>query len=411
MNKVIKLIALLSLVLVMLAGCATKDDVDKAKLNSDIDAANVLITETVIGNLAGNVTKLANGVYKGAINDAKKVADEATATQTKVDAAVKTLADATKVFKAAILTADVMDKDALKTAITTATTLKDSKTVGEANGNVPQAAMDTYAAAITAAQAVFDTATTQSAVDTAITTLATATVAFKDTVIGTDNTALTTAIATATTLKSSKTVGTAEGNVPQAAMDTYTAAITAAQAVADNAASKQSDIDVAITVLAAATTAFTDSIVKATTTETVDYLYSTAGTNAITNERADWGSGTTSSEDFTDETYSPCIKLVSGTGWGDVSCQAFTNLTAGVMTGYTTISFKIKTTDYTTIRVKVPEIEIIYTIADGKALAGGWVQMSIPLSDFADATGTAVEFAILEFGAGTMYLTDIGFAK
>jgi putative cell wall-binding protein len=77
-----------------------------------------------------------------------------------------------------------VNKIALENAINNAITLINSKTVGEAIGNVPQAAKDAYQAAIDAATTVKnDVNATQVQVDAAVTALATATTAFNDAVI------------------------------------------------------------------------------------------------------------------------------------------------------------------------------------------------------------------------------------
>ena len=139
-----------------------------------------------------------------------------------------------------------------------------------------------------------------------------------------------------------------------------------------------------------------------------DYIYATSEAVTITSTIEDWGSGTTIVTDYSgDGTYNPCIQLTSGTAWGDVSALAFTGMETGILSNYSTLAFKIKTTDYTTIRVKVPENEIGFNIADGTPLADGWVQMSLPLSNWSNEVAAADQFAILEFGAGTILITDV----
>ncbi len=141
---------------------------------------------------------------------------------------------------------------------------------------------------------------------------------------------------------------------------------------------------------------------------TGDYIYATSATVTIPSTIDDWGSGTAIVSDYSgDATYNPSIQLISGTGWGDVSALAFTEMETGILSNYSTLEFKIKTTDYTTIRVKVPENEISFPIADGTPLANGWVQMSLPLSNWSNEVGAANQFAILEFGAGTILITDV----
>ena len=149
-------------------------------------------------------------------------------------------------------------------------------------------------------------------------------------------------------------------------------------------------------------------IVAAVPGGTGAYIYATSETVTIPSLIDNWGSGTTIVSDYSgDATYNPSIQLTSGTAWGDVSALAFTEMEAGILSNYSTLEFKIKTSDYTTIRVKVPENEIIFNIADGTPLANGWVQMSLPLSNWSNEVATANQFAILEFGAGTILITDV----
>ncbi|WP_139957143.1 immunoglobulin-like domain-containing protein [Flavicella sediminum] len=139
-----------------------------------------------------------------------------------------------------------------------------------------------------------------------------------------------------------------------------------------------------------------------------DYLFATSATVTIPNTIEDWGSGTTIVTDHSgDATYNPSIKLTSGTAWGDVSALAFTGIETGKLAEYGMLEFKIKTTDYTTIKVKIPENELTFNISEGTSLADGWVQMSLPLSSWKNEVAAADQFAILEFGAGTILVTDV----
>lgn len=74
-----------------------------------------------------------------------------------------------------------------------------------------------------------------------------------------NKTALTTAITNATTLIGSKTIGTAVGNVSQAAHDAYNTAIVNATVVKNNAIATQGQVNTAMTSLAAATTTFNNA--------------------------------------------------------------------------------------------------------------------------------------------------------
>ena len=146
----------------------------------------------------------------------------------------------------------------------------------------------------------------------------------------------------------------------------------------------------------------------ATSGNTGDYIYSTSQPVTIASTIDNWGSGTTIVTDYSgDATYNPSIQLISGTNWGDVSALAFTQMETGILAQYTTLEFKIKTTDYSSIRVKVPENEISFPLSSGTPLENGWVQMSLPLSNWSNEVAAASEFAILEFGAGTILITDV----
>ena len=79
--------------------------------------------------------------------------------------------------------------------------------------------------------------------------------------VGTDVDELNTAIAKATTLIESKSVGTAVGNVSQAAHDAFQAAINVAAITKNNASATQAQVDAAVTDLATATTTFNNAII------------------------------------------------------------------------------------------------------------------------------------------------------
>ena len=87
--------------------------------------------------------------------------------------------------------------------------------------------------------------------------------------VSVDKTALTTAITNATILLASKTIGTAVGNVSQAAHDAYNTAITSATVVENNASANQAEVDEAVTALATATAAFNNAIIKVGTPKSI----------------------------------------------------------------------------------------------------------------------------------------------
>ena len=79
---------------------------------------------------------------------------------------------------------------------------------------------------------------------------------------------LTTAIGTDNSEATNAVVGIATGDYAQTELDTYKAAITAAQAVANNTSATQSDVDSAVITLATAKTTF-DSVITVTGEATV----------------------------------------------------------------------------------------------------------------------------------------------
>ncbi|BBI31549.1 FN3 associated domain-containing protein [Cohnella abietis] len=99
----------------------------------------------------------------------------------------------------------------------------------------------------------------------------------------TDKTALVTAINNANILISSKTVGTAVGNVPQTAHDALQSAIDAASDVNNNASATQAEIDGQITILASATTSFNAAIIKSSNSTTTPTDNSGGGNQGNTN--------------------------------------------------------------------------------------------------------------------------------
>ena len=151
----------------------------------------------------------------------------------------------------------VVNKAVLTTAIGNATTLIGSKTVGVANGNVPQGAKDDFQSVITAAGAVnVNTAATQVDVNDQIEALAIATTNFNSAVIVVNKAALLAAISDATTLIGGGKVGAANGNVPKVVKNYFQSVINVAKKVNENEAASQLEVDAQVTAIATATTNF-----------------------------------------------------------------------------------------------------------------------------------------------------------
>ncbi|QEN04419.1 hypothetical protein EW093_06815 [Thiospirochaeta perfilievii] len=207
--------------------------------------------------------------------------------------------------------------------------------------------------------------------------------------------------------------GTEPGNTEvESDYTAYAEAITAAQAVMDNPASTDAEIEAAVTTLADATTAFNAASRIPNAFIFDQYVWASTETENFAGTTDLWNSGSTHS-DATDQVYNPALMVVSGTGWGDVAVAAFVGYTAGDFTDKTAISFKMKTTDYSEVVVKMDlatNAELTFVIADyGTDLGNGWTQVEIPLSVFGDMSATN-QFGIFCWGAGTFYLTDVAFS-
>jgi hypothetical protein len=167
---------------------------DKEALLAKITEANSAKTGVEVDTAAGNVypgtfwvTSAEMTALTNAINAAQLVADAVSPTQDDIDSAVTTLSLAISTFTSARkqgTKVDVIDYTALTAKIDEANTAKAGVVVNTAAGNVPsgtywvtQAVMDTFDAAISAAQTALN-ATTQAAVATAVSTLNTAISAF-----------------------------------------------------------------------------------------------------------------------------------------------------------------------------------------------------------------------------------------
>ena len=133
---------------------------------------------------------------------------------------------------------DPVDKTLLTAAISDAQTTLSAASIGTQPGQYPLAAGMALENAIAAAQAVQGNASaTQAQVDQAVIDLNAAVATFEAAVIPdvtVDITALTAKISEANTTLSSASIGTLEGQHPQSAANDLAAAITTAQALADN---------------------------------------------------------------------------------------------------------------------------------------------------------------------------------
>lgn len=232
--------------------------VDKTALTAAITTANSKVKAAVAGTDSGQYPQSAIDALKTAISTAQKVADGTTATADEVTQAVSDLKAAQKKFDAAKISTATVDKTALTTAIDGASAKAEAAVAGTEAGQYPQSAIDTFNAAITAAQEVAGDATaTADEVSQAVTDLKAAEDVFDAAKItAVDKAALTTAIGKASEKAKRAVAGTGTGQYPQSAIDALNAAIAAAQEVANDATADKSDVAQAVTNLKAAETTF-----------------------------------------------------------------------------------------------------------------------------------------------------------
>jgi len=138
-----------------------------------------------------------------------------------------------------------------------------------------------------------------------------------------------------------------------------------------------------------------------------------------------FGSGAVFDFDFAgDADFSPAIQVTSGEGYGagvHVGFVAFTGYTAGFAAGYENFVFKAKgdTGNLTAFEVKfinngdTSQTYDLTTYGGVTDLGNGWLQVSIPMSDFAATIAGNDGFLLGPLGGQaapfTLLLTDIGF--
>jgi hypothetical protein len=161
---------------------------------------------------------------------------------------------------------ETADKTALASALTDANTLNTAHEAGTDPGDVSQEDKDDFTDIIALAQIVYDnSAATQQEVDDALDMLEAASLAFQLSIIQNpdiDKDTLITTITEANALNDDHAVGSADGNVPQGAKDTFEAAIAAAETIRDDYEATQDEVDDAVTALAAAMTSFEEAVIE-----------------------------------------------------------------------------------------------------------------------------------------------------
>jgi len=125
-----------------------------------------------------------------------------------------------------------------------------------------------------------------------------------------------------------------------------------------------------------------------------------------------WSSGA-GITDSTDGGYTKVIQVVSGKGWTiDAAAIGFNGVgPTGVLAQFSAITFKIKSSTYAKITVAAPGSgtpEVDFSLAAGKPLANGWVQITAPLSAFGTANPLLSQIGLFNKAAGSFLVTDLG---
>ena len=85
--------------------------IDKTALTTAITSAQSLYDAAVVGTVAGQYPQAAKDAFGAALNAAKAVKDNQSATESQVDSAVTALGSAVDTFKAAVMKSADLNKD------------------------------------------------------------------------------------------------------------------------------------------------------------------------------------------------------------------------------------------------------------------------------------------------------------
>ena len=238
--------------------------VDKSALEAKIQTANNYYQTAQEGNEEGKYLAGSKATLKAAIDEATAVFNSESAKQADVNSATAALSDAIEVFLNSKYIPGVVNKNALKNAITEANTLYGSAVEGTKKGNYPVGSKSTLYSAIIAAQVVSGSSTaTQDDVDAETATLQAAIATFRALEITVDKSILEQTItnANAELAKADGNTGDEPGNYPQSAVTSFLGAISDAENIRDNASAKQVSIDAAVSLLQTAIEEFKASVI------------------------------------------------------------------------------------------------------------------------------------------------------
>lgn len=207
---------------------------DRRALNDTIVASNTLNTATLTGSLGGQVLVDAKATFTAAIAKATATRGSSVASALLIKMAKDTLSAAKKTFIAAIIPVNLIDFiNRSKDYVNAQKTIVESSVAGYNKGEYPALTRTNYLNAILAANdAANKSGATYEEISLALTNMIVPKASFLPFIA--DHRPLNDTILIAETLNPTFIVGTAKGQVVQAAKTTFTAAITTAKTAREN---------------------------------------------------------------------------------------------------------------------------------------------------------------------------------
>ncbi len=245
----------------MTAGAALVDNAT-IELISAIEDANGKVESATAGNDPGQYPQSAIDAFEVAIDIAQEVASNLDAT-IDPDATLKQIKQAITDLKAAESEFDAakiesVNKDALISAISSASTKLEGAFAGIEPGQYPRSAINAFDTAIAKAESVADdSGATQAEVNEALTDLKAAEAIFDAAkIVSVNKISLTSTIGAASSKVNNAVAGAGVGQYSQSSITSFKEAIGQAQVVADDAGATQAEVNQAIGDLKAAETIF-----------------------------------------------------------------------------------------------------------------------------------------------------------
>ncbi len=237
--------------------------IDRTDLDAAIISAQDLIDHSVPGLAHGQFPQSAVDRLQSAIDAATNTQSNEQASQSAINRAQDTLEDAIERFEAREI---VIELQHLGDAVSNANQTLSEAVVGKSTGQYEQEDKDTFAAAITVAEAIFaDPLSTQDDVDDAVKDLNNAKAAFEATTINVDFEPLQEVVEAADEIYDTAVSGDFAHHYAQEDLEAYETAINAAKEVLNNEMSTQVEVDDATVALTTATDAFdqvTDVVIE-----------------------------------------------------------------------------------------------------------------------------------------------------